>query len=137
ITPPPIGPRVRRARRGNHGQRRGSSAALELRLLSPLVMTASPLIASVSVDLDAVACYFRIHGLPGAPPEMARHAVLRRCLPRFAELFAEAGVKATFFVVGRDLVDDAEGRARLAALAALGHELANHTFTHPYDLVRQ
>jgi len=90
----------------------------------------------VSVDLDALACYYRIHALPGAPPEPARFAILRRCLPRFAELFARHGVRATFFVVGADLEDDAEGRAALAALARAGHELASHTHTHPYDFVR-
>jgi hypothetical protein len=91
---------------------------------------------SVSVDLDAVECYWRIHALPGAPPEGARHAVLRRCLPRFAELFARHGLRATFFVVGRDLDDDAEGRALLGQLARDGHELASHTYTHPYHFVR-
>jgi peptidoglycan/xylan/chitin deacetylase (PgdA/CDA1 family) len=91
---------------------------------------------SVSVDLDAVACYYRIHALPGAPPEAARSIVLRRCLPRFAELFARHGVRATFFVVGADLEADAEGKNRLADLARAGHELANHTHTHPYDFVR-
>jgi peptidoglycan-N-acetylglucosamine deacetylase len=106
------------------------------RCLAP-IMTAQNTIASVSVDLDAIACYWRIHALPGSPPEETRHVILRRCLPRFAELFDEAGVKATFFVVGGDLRDDPEGRARLAALAADGHELANHSFTHPYDLVRR
>ncbi|HEX2657521.1 MAG TPA: polysaccharide deacetylase family protein [Polyangia bacterium] len=93
-------------------------------------------IASVSVDLDGLDCYWRIHALPDRPPEEVRHVILRRCLPRFGELFAQAGIKATFFVVGRDLLDDPEGRARLAELAADGHELANHSFTHPYDLVR-
>jgi len=91
---------------------------------------------SVSVDLDPVGCYWRIHALPGAPPERARFAILRRCLPRFAALFARHGVRATFFVVGQDLADDAEGRALLGELARDGHELANHTQTHPYDLVR-
>jgi peptidoglycan/xylan/chitin deacetylase (PgdA/CDA1 family) len=90
----------------------------------------------VSVDLDAIACYYRIHALPGAPPEAARFAILRRCLPRFAELFARHGVRATFFVVGADLDDDGEGRAALAALARAGHELASHTHTHPYDFIR-
>jgi len=93
-------------------------------------------IVSVSVDLDAVACYHRIHALPDPPPDGARHAVLRRCLPRFAELFARHGVRATFFVVGADLEEDAEGRAALAALARAGHELGNHTHSHPYDFVR-
>jgi len=99
-------------------------------------MMAQNTIASVSVDLDATACYWRIHALPGAPPEEARRLILRRCLPRFGELFARAGIKATFFVVGQDLADDAEGARHLAQLAAAGHELANHSYTHPYDLVR-
>ena len=93
-------------------------------------------VVSVSVDLDPVECYWRIHAMPGAPPERARHAILRRCLPRFAELFARHGVRATFFVVARDLDEDVEGRALLAALARDGHELASHTYSHPYDLVR-
>jgi len=92
-------------------------------------------ICSVSVDLDAIACYYRIHALPGAPAEPARFAILRRCLPRFAELFARHGVRATFFVVGADLDDDAQGRALLAELARAGHELASHSHTHPYDFI--
>jgi peptidoglycan/xylan/chitin deacetylase (PgdA/CDA1 family) len=39
-------------------------------------------------------------------------------------------------VVGRDLEEDDEGRRILADLANAGHELASHTYTHPYDLVR-
>ncbi len=91
---------------------------------------------SVSVDLDAIECYFRIHALPGPPPEAARFAILRRCLPRFAELFARHDVKATFFVVGRDLEEDRAGQRLLAELAAAGHELANHSYAHLYDLTR-
>jgi peptidoglycan/xylan/chitin deacetylase (PgdA/CDA1 family) len=90
----------------------------------------------VSVDLDAIGCYYRIHALDGAPPEPARHAILRRCLPRFADLLARHGARATFFVVGADLDEDPEGRATLAGLARAGHELANHTHTHPYDFIR-
>jgi peptidoglycan/xylan/chitin deacetylase (PgdA/CDA1 family) len=97
---------------------------------------ASERVVSVSVDLDPIECYWRIHALPGAPPVDGRHAILRRCLPRFAELFARHGVMATFFVVARDLEEDAEGGARLAELARDGHELASHTYSHPYDLVR-
>jgi peptidoglycan-N-acetylglucosamine deacetylase len=98
-------------------------------------VSAGPIV-SVSVDLDAIECYFRIHALPGAPPEAARFAILRRCLPRFAELFARHQVRATFFVVGRDLDEDGEGRRLLAELAAAGHELANHSYAHRYDLTR-
>jgi len=75
---------------------------------------------AVSVDLDGIACYHRIHGLGPVPPAV-RHLVLRRCLPRFAALFGRHGIKATFFVVGSDLDDDPEGRAILADLAGAGH----------------
>jgi peptidoglycan/xylan/chitin deacetylase (PgdA/CDA1 family) len=93
-------------------------------------------VAAVSVDLDAIECYFRIYALPGPPPAEARFAVLRRCLPRFVELFDRHGVRATFFVVGRDLEQDPEGQRLLGQLAAAGHELANHSYAHPYDLTR-
>ncbi len=91
---------------------------------------------AVSVDLDAVACYYRIHALGEPPTGPGRHAILRRCLPRFADLFARHDLKATFFVVGADLEEDAEGRTLLAGLAHAGHELANHSHTHRYDFAR-
>jgi hypothetical protein len=93
-------------------------------------------IVSVSVDLDSIACYFRIHGLPNMPTDETRFAILRRCLPRLAALFARHNLRSTLFVVGQDLHEDSEGRALLADLAKQGHELASHTYSHPYDLVR-
>jgi peptidoglycan/xylan/chitin deacetylase (PgdA/CDA1 family) len=98
-------------------------------------MVPSPLV-SVSVDLDAIACYHRIHALADAPSGEAKFAILRRALPRLGELFAAHGISATFFVVGQDLEEDPEGRAVLAELARAGHEIASHTYSHPYNLVR-
>ncbi len=95
----------------------------------------SPLV-SVSVDLDAIACYHRIHALADAPSGEAKFAILRRALPRLGELFAAHGISATFFAVGQDLEEDREGGAVLAELARAGHEIASHTYSHPYDLVR-
>lgn len=92
----------------------------------------------VSVDLDDVGCYHAIHGLPPPTPEAAG-AVLEKCLPRFLELLAPLGARATFFVVGRDLQRDLQAGGRGAAVLkqalAAGHELANHSFAHAYDLV--
>jgi len=93
-------------------------------------------IVSVSVDLDAIACYHRIHALAAAPEGEARFAVLRRALPRLGELFAKHGIKATLFAVGGDLGEDPEGKRVVAELARAGHEIASHSHTHPYDLVR-
>lgn len=89
----------------------------------------------MSVDLDPIGCYTAIHGL--APPaEALRHVVLERALPRFLDLFARYKVRATFFVVGSDL-EVAGNRALLAEAVAAGHELGNHSHTHPYDLARR
>ncbi len=94
----------------------------------------------VSVDLDDITCYHAIHGLP-PPPEDSLGLVLERCLPRYLELFDELDVRATFFVVGRDLERDLQGSGKGAKLLqqalAAGHELANHSYSHAYDLTRR
>ena len=92
----------------------------------------------VSVDLDDLVCYHAIHGLP-PPSDEQRGLVLERCLPRFLELFDELGVRATFFVIGRDLERDLKsggaGAKLLQQALRAGHELANHSYAHSYDLV--
>lgn len=93
----------------------------------------------VSVDLDDLPCYHAIHGL-APPPAEHRGMSLRVWLPRFLELFDRLGVRATFFVIGHDLVRDMQGAGTGAELlrraVAAGHELGNHSFAHAYDLVR-
>ena len=93
----------------------------------------------ISVDLDDVACYHAIHGLP-PPPRQAAGEGLERWLPRFLELFDRLGVRATFFVIGRDLARDLEGQGtgaeHLRRAVAAGHELANHGHDHANDMVR-
>lgn len=93
-------------------------------------------LGSVSIDLDPLGCYAAIHGLP-PPPDELRHVVLRRGLPRLGELLERLGLRATFFVVGSDLEEDAEGRALLGEMARAGHELANHSYWHSYRFARQ
>lgn len=100
-------------------------------------------LVSVSVDLDPIPCYYRIHALGEPPPEL-RDVVMTRALPRLAELFARHGVRATWFVVGDDLDDGAVGassaaaaRELLAARVAAGDELGNHSQRHHYDLARR
>ncbi|MCE9575002.1 MAG: polysaccharide deacetylase family protein [Deltaproteobacteria bacterium] len=96
---------------------------------------------SVSIDLDPIRCYYRIHGL-GEPPEELRATIMRRAVPRFAQLFAARGIVATFFVVGEDLDpsfdahDARAAHALLGELVAAGHELGNHSHRHPYELAR-
>ena len=90
-------------------------------------------LCSISVDLDPLTAYYKIHGL-GDPPRLLRYTILRKALPRFEELFAEAEVPATIFVVGQELERSEEALQALERMVHAGHELANHTYTHPYDL---
>lgn len=106
-------------------------------------MTAAPArpACSISIDVDSIECYYRIHAL-GPPPAELADVILRRCVPRFAELLARRGLRATFFLVGRDLDPASGGRAARAArvqigeLVRAGHEIGNHSYSHPYELAR-
>src|SRR5258708_21065626 len=51
-------------------------------------------------------------------------------------MFARHRVHAPFFVVGSDVAGDVAGGKQLAQLARDGHELGNHSHTHPYELAR-
>ncbi len=54
--------------------------------------------------------------------------------PRLLDYLKELGVRATFFVVGRN-IENARGRAIVERMAAEGHQIGNHTYSH-YDLTR-
>jgi peptidoglycan/xylan/chitin deacetylase (PgdA/CDA1 family) len=89
--------------------------------------------AAISVDLDGLHHYARIHGLPDALlDEKARHLHLTVALPRLLALFERLKLVATLFVVGEDV--HGAGAEVLAKAAHAGHELASHSHTHPYAL---
>ena len=91
-------------------------------------------LCAVSVDLDEIPCYAAIHGLSQLP-EAATHAVYRHALPRLERCFDELDLRGTFFAIGRDLAEP-HAAAALRRLAERGHEIANHTLDHRYDLVK-
>jgi peptidoglycan/xylan/chitin deacetylase (PgdA/CDA1 family) len=87
--------------------------------------------ASINIDIDTLS-----EDIDGSTriirSEDLRAITYRRVMPRFLELLERHRVKATFFVIGRDIADHEEV---IASIAASGHELANHTMTHPKQLV--
>lgn len=87
----------------------------------------------LSVDLDPLTAYYEIHGL-GDPPRQVQHTIMKNALPRFEELLNEWDIKATFFVVGKELNRLEETQIQLKRMAENGHEIANHTYNHPYNL---
>ncbi|HWT86015.1 MAG TPA: polysaccharide deacetylase family protein [Myxococcales bacterium] len=92
------------------------------------------MIWSVSVDLDGLGCYAAIHGLSLRLDGPAQRAVPEVAVQRFCELFEALGVRATFFVIGRDA---GIAPARLRAAAGAGHEIASHSYAHDYALSRR
>jgi peptidoglycan/xylan/chitin deacetylase (PgdA/CDA1 family) len=66
----------------------------------------------------------------GAGPSFYLDAV-----PRFLDLFDRHGARATFFMIGQD-GDRTDHRRLVREIAARGHEVANHSFTHPYNFRR-
>lgn len=91
--------------------------------------------ANISVDVDGLNCYRAIHGLP-TPKEGSPDPIWTLAIPRILRLFREFHLPATFFIVGKDLEIQAQAE-QARALFENRHELANHTFTHPYDLRRR
>jgi len=84
---------------------------------------------AVSIDLDPIGHYYAIHGLKDPPPDLACTAGLER----FLELSRKVPFKATLFIVASEL--ERNGFAELVREAArAGHEIANHTLSHRYDL---
>jgi len=90
--------------------------------------------AAANVDIDSLALYYRIHGLDAS---QATDVVWTRGVPRFLRLFGDLGIRATFFCVAEDLETNPDAREQAAALVAEGHELASHSWSHPYDLTRK
>lgn len=92
-------------------------------------------LCALSVDLDAIRYYRQIHGLPGAR-DLELDPVLHVAVSRLSEWARGLRLPLTWFVVGRDL-DDSGFLEQLLGLCRRGHELANHSLDHFYDLTRR
>ena len=90
------------------------------------------MLLSVSVDLDEIHNYAKLHGLASSEANV----VYDRAVPRLSAWARERGIPLTWFVVGRDL-DRPENAEAVAWLGRGGDELACHTHSHAYDLTRR
>jgi hypothetical protein len=95
----------------------------------------APRLACITIDLDGLPHYARLHGLaPGTLPAAASTAVARLAPGRLAELLGAHGAKGTFFAIGDEIAP--AGTNDLRELAKAGHEIGNHSRSHPYALTR-
>ena len=82
-------------------------------------------IASLSLDLDNLWSYLKIHGDDWED----RPTYLDTFVPYMLELCDRLDIKLTVFVVGADAAED-KNREYLRAIPASGHEIGNHSFEH-------
>ena len=87
-------------------------------------MSHSP--ASISIDLDNQWAYLKTQGLPGWE---SFPSYLDMVLPRILETLRRSGLRATFFVVGKDAALE-KNHTALRSIAEAWHEIANHSFLH-------
>lgn len=89
-------------------------------------MKISKPIASLSLDLDNKWSYLKTHGDP-AWRDLPSY--LDVVVPRVLDVLRARGLTITVFIVGQDAALE-QNRAPLAAIAAAGHEIGNHSFHH-------
>ncbi len=94
-------------------------------------MSSAPAILCVNIDVDALRLYRGIHGLPQRE-ESAE--VYTAGVARFLAMLGRLGIPGTIFSVASDLLPDA--RCVLQDAVSMGHEVASHSLTHPYDLFK-
>lgn len=99
----------------------------------PAAVAPSPFF--IHIDLDGLwtlpDCYGYSEG-----DDFTDDPVFAIALDRLLGLFRELGIRATFFIVGRDLELPDKAR-RVAAIAAAGHALASHSYSHDLALERR
>lgn len=82
--------------------------------------------ASVSIDLDNQWAYMKTQGCEGWEDFPS---YLDLVVPRILETLRLCGLRATFFIVGKDAALE-KNHESLRAIAKAGHEIANHSFLH-------
>ena len=89
----------------------------------------------VHVDLDSPTALLPFYGLDGdavSPNDL--DVFYERCFERMLAFFGEQSIVASLFVVGKDIERSASCREQLLKAHRSGHELENHTYSHPFGL---
>jgi peptidoglycan/xylan/chitin deacetylase (PgdA/CDA1 family) len=85
--------------------------------------------ACISIDMDNYREYLSLLDPDGDHEGKSFYV---EAVPRFLDILDRAGAKATFFMIGRDAEVDAHRRI-VRDIARRGHEVGNHSYSHPYN----
>lgn len=85
-----------------------------------------PLSGSIQIHIDPLWAIAKTFGVSISPQQY----IYREVIPFILDLLQKYNLRVTFFVIGRDLMIK-ENRAIVQAISSRGHEIGNHSFTHP------
>ncbi|MDG2336351.1 MAG: polysaccharide deacetylase family protein [Myxococcota bacterium] len=85
--------------------------------------------ACISIDMDNYRDY---QSLVDSKGEKSDISFFSDSVPRFLDELDRVGARATFFMIGKDAAR-ASNRAAVREIADRGHEVANHSYSHPYN----
>lgn len=89
-------------------------------------------LASIHIDMDSPGTLLRFWGFDGACADLDRfHEV---AMTRALDLLRDCGVRATFFCIGEELDKSPVAVSMIRQAHHEGHEIANHTYSHPFGL---
>lgn len=83
----------------------------------------------VTIDMDNYRDYQSLVDRDGEVNDASFYA---DAVPRFLDLLDRAGVRGTFFLIGRDGTVPAH-RPVVREIVRRGHEVGNHSWSHPYN----
>jgi peptidoglycan-N-acetylglucosamine deacetylase len=83
---------------------------------------------TIQIDLDGLWTNLNYYGHSSS---IFPDPTFETSIPRFLDLFDKYGIKATFFLIGRD-GEVSEKAALIKDLVKSGHEIANHTYSHVF-----
>lgn len=83
----------------------------------------------ISIDMDNYRDYKSLVDTTDNDVDVSFYA---DAVPRFLDVLDRVGARATFFMIGRD-GKEANNRAAVRRIVERGHEVGNHSYTHPYN----
>lgn len=89
--------------------------------------------SAVTIDMDTLMADMSLRGIDEAIDNRIRRITYSDIAPRILDLFSGLGIKATFFIVGKDGLDPACKRM-INEISGCGHEIANHSLLHERGL---
>jgi len=89
-------------------------------------------LASIHIDMDSPNTLLRFWGFDGNCHDL--DSFYEVAMTRALGLLRESGVHATFFCIGEELEKSPVAAAMVRQASRDGHEIANHTYSHPFAL---